>query len=360
MTKHHDTYLNLRDQIISGKLAAGTRLPSEPVFAHQLGINRKTLRTALEHLEVDGLISRSTRKGTYVCDSRKTDKRNILLISSDTTSIPVYSPVPESLTGVMLRCQQLAIECTRITPTFSQDLSSLPDNYLGIILVNCFTTKDEIINSCRKSGLPIVNIGSFESFVRNIGCAGVHPDRNRAWHAGLDHLLRRGHRRIGFIFLENWNACQIRMGVTPKEIDEHFQQFDAKFSPELLVFAPTQNRADIDYACQQLLKRPASSRPTALYCYSDTFAAEAYVQAALQGLRIPDDIAIMGFSGCYHGSLLHPSLSTVDFCYTESGALAVDLLVHADEWKNLSTPPIIHSPFELQARDSTRICRFFS
>lgn len=360
MTKHHETYLRLYDQIISGELPAGTRLPSEPDLARQLGINRKTLRTALERLEADGLLTRSARRGTCVCSFRKTDKQKVLLVCADAAEQTAYSPIPENLTGVMLRCQQLDLECVRISPTFSQDFSSLPGEYLGIIAINCFSAKDDVIVSCRKSGLPLVNLAGFESAVRDIGCAGVLPDRHAAWHAGLDHLLRRGHRRIGFPMLNNWESCRIRMDITQQEVEEHLRQFGAEFSPELVAFAPSQARPDIDEACLQLMRLPESRRPTALFCFSDTIAAAAYVGAARLGLRIPQDIAIMGFSGCYHGSLLQPSLSTVDFCYMEAASLAVDLLIHADEWKTLPTPPIIHSPYELLVRDSTRICRFFS
>jgi GntR family transcriptional regulator len=58
----------LRQRIDHGRLPAGTRLPSEPDLATELGVSRATLREALRALEDEGMLRRRQGSGTYVAD----------------------------------------------------------------------------------------------------------------------------------------------------------------------------------------------------------------------------------------------------------------------------------------------------
>ncbi|MBR0671636.1 GntR family transcriptional regulator [Neoroseomonas soli] len=59
-------YLLLRDQIASGRLADGARLPGEPALAVEHGISRVTARRAIDLLANEGLVRRRPGSGTYV------------------------------------------------------------------------------------------------------------------------------------------------------------------------------------------------------------------------------------------------------------------------------------------------------
>lgn len=64
-------YQSLKSDILNGRLEIGSQLPSEDIYAQQLGVGRITLRNALAKLEEDGLIDRLKRKGTFVRGDRK-------------------------------------------------------------------------------------------------------------------------------------------------------------------------------------------------------------------------------------------------------------------------------------------------
>jgi GntR family transcriptional regulator len=61
----------LTDRIDRGLLSAGSRLPSEPALATELGVSRATLRDALRSLEGEGLVRRMWGSGTYVAQVRR-------------------------------------------------------------------------------------------------------------------------------------------------------------------------------------------------------------------------------------------------------------------------------------------------
>ena len=71
----------------------------------------------------------------------------------------------------------------------------------------------------------------------------------------------------------------------------------------------------------RLLERP--DRPTALLCFSDAFAAQALRAAEALGLRVPEDLSVVGFDDGPLATSLAPALTTVAQDVTEKGRLAV-------------------------------------
>src|SRR5258706_7274408 len=61
----------LTQRISRGLLPAGSRLPSEPALASELGVSRATLREALRALETEGVVRRMWGSGTFVADGRR-------------------------------------------------------------------------------------------------------------------------------------------------------------------------------------------------------------------------------------------------------------------------------------------------
>ena len=61
---------NLSNRIVGGELMPGKKLPSERQIAHQFTASRATVRTALQHLEQEGLITRRDRRSAVVATRR--------------------------------------------------------------------------------------------------------------------------------------------------------------------------------------------------------------------------------------------------------------------------------------------------
>ena len=150
----------------------------------------------------------------------------------------------------------------------------------------------------------------------------VVPDEVGGAEAAVDELLAHGHRRIGFITneddvpathgrLEGYRNSLARAGID--------------FDPGL-VLADESITAGGYRTARQILDR--ADRPTALFCYNDRMAMGAYRAAAELGLRIPDDLSVVGFDNqLLLAEGLYPALTTVALPHYEMGAWAVDALV---------------------------------
>jgi len=103
----------VRDEILSGRLAAGSKLPSEREFSLALGVNRLTLRAALARLEAMGLIVTRHGAATLVANWRESaglDALPALLSSSD----PTAAGYREVLTSLLELRRILAAEAVAL------------------------------------------------------------------------------------------------------------------------------------------------------------------------------------------------------------------------------------------------------
>jgi DNA-binding LacI/PurR family transcriptional regulator len=103
-------------------------------------------------------------------------------------------------------------------------------------------------------------------------------------------------------------------------------------------------------SARTLLTRP--DRPTAVICSSDVIAIGVLQAAREAGLRVPDDLSVVGFDGIEAATWVEPELTTIEQPIQQIAATAVDLLrtVIADPTRSL--PRVLLQP-RLRAGGST-------
>ena len=74
------------------------------------------------------------------------------------------------------------------------------------------------------------------------------------------------------------------------------------------------------------MARLLEARPDAIFCGSDFFAMRVCELLCARRIRIPEEIAVLGFGGYPGGNFCTPALSTVDFQYNAIGEKAAELL----------------------------------
>lgn len=167
-------------------------------------------------------------------------------------------------------------------------------------------------------------------------------------HGGVlatQHLIDLGHRRIGCIggpSLINSSADRVvgyRQALAAAGISE---------DPELIVSGNFEHESGYR-ACQQLLA--LAEPPTAIFVSNDLMAVGALCAIHEAGLRVPDDLSVVGYDDIPLASFTVPRLTTIAQPAGELGARAVDLLV-----KRLAVKPATacheRLPVRLVERDS--------
>lgn len=149
----------------------------------------------------------------------------------------------------------------------------------------------------------------------------VVPDEREGGHRATERLLRAGHRRIGFINLDPGIPAAIgrREGYLSA-------LREAGLAPDPALEVSGHATADSGFtATEQLLD--LSDPPTAVFCANDRMAMGAYDAIKERGLRIPHDVAVIGFDNQeLIAGYLRPGLTTVALPFERMGSLGVDLL----------------------------------
>lgn len=170
----------------------------------------------------------------------------------------------------------------------------------------------------RLRDLPVVLIDAEDALGQ---VPGVVPDEVGGASAAMTELLTAGHRRIGLVTNEeDVPATRGRL----EGYETALRHAGLRADPSLVIARVSETQGGYE-AALELLSRP--ERPTALFCYNDRMAMGAYRAAAELGLRIPDDLSVVGFDNQeIVASGLFPSLTTVQLPHYEMGQWAMQHL----------------------------------
>jgi LacI family transcriptional regulator len=163
----------------------------------------------------------------------------------------------------------------------------------------------------------------------------------------MEYLIGLGHRRVGFIAgREHSKSAQQRLrGYT-----ESLQKANIPLDPELIRQGDYQRKTG--YRCaRDLLNLPKP--PTAIFAANDESAIGTIEAAREAGLRIPDDLSVVGFDNMPGTTDITPALTTIEQPMDEMGYKATEMLIDLIKGKSLDNR--IHEvPTKLIVRDSCR------
>jgi LacI family transcriptional regulator len=171
---------------------------------------------------------------------------------------------------------------------------------------------------------------------------------NVNWQGAYDAtclLINHGHRRIGFLAgRADFRSARERLDAYEKALQKH----DLPLQPELIQPGNYQYSGGYHGTLSLL---DLDTPPTAILATNDTSALGAYDAARGRGLRIPDDLSVIGFDDIPQAAYVHPALTTVRQPLVEMGRQAAQLLLKYIEDPEQSVVRII-LPAELVIRDS--------
>jgi len=164
----------------------------------------------------------------------------------------------------------------------------------------------------------------------------VVPDEVAAARSAVETLVEHGHRRIGWVTTaEPGPATFGRLAGYRSVIEERGLTFD----PSLVAVGVSGDTHSGLDAAGRLLDRP--DRPTGLFCFNDRMAMGAYRAIRLRGLRVPQDVSVVGFDNMEQiAPWLDPPLTTMQLPHYEMGRWAVEQVLSDPEHESeQETPP---------------------
>ena len=156
-------------------------------------------------------------------------------------------------------------------------------------------------------------------------------DNLTAAYEATQFLLNTGHKRIGLIIgpYDKMPRIQKRFKGYRQAIEDSGREFDPG-----LVIATEPEFIEGKHAMSQLIALPKP--PTAVFAVSDHLAVGALSAAKQAGMRVPDDLSIIGFDGVEFTAFCDPPITTVKVPAYDIGRLAARMLLEAIEQESRS------------------------
>ncbi|WP_437782738.1 substrate-binding domain-containing protein [Sorangium sp. So ce1097] len=167
-------------------------------------------------------------------------------------------------------------------------------------------------------GRPVVALSTCPSDAR---CPHVVPDNHGGALAAVRHLIAHGHARIAFAGNMAHDDVKQRFRAYRDALGEGGVPFD----PALVIELPSNERESGRLAVQRLFE--AGMPCTALFMATDQGALGALDALAEAGVRVPEDLALVGFDDVEAARYASPPLTTVRQRFDSLGSTAAQLLI---------------------------------
>lgn len=186
----------------------------------------------------------------------------------------------------------------------------------GYIIVGSIS--DELLRKLKATNLPLVII---DHFSEETDCDYINSSNKIGIYRALKHLYENNHRNIGFVsnsisaysFIERYEAYLKYMKSFNLKINEEFLWLDGCY-------------IKTDYFNNKILAtRDHKDFPTAWICVNDTTAITFMNALTSMGIRVPDDVSIVGYDNI--SELLYPGLTTIDVPKQTMGQRAMEQLL---------------------------------
>ena len=210
--------------------------------------------------------------------------------------------------------------CNRSSPTFLQDLRRFVarQRLYGVALMPPVSEDDRVAGILREIGCAYVRVASVtldapEHMIETCDRLGGL--------AAARHLVQLGHERIGLITgpLSFRSSYERRMGF-----DEGLAEGGRALADADVLEGAYTYQSGLDQGLAMLSQTP---RPTAIFAMNDEMATGVLRAARERGLRVPEDLSIIGFDDFQIASRQWPALTTIHTPTREIGLLAAERLI---------------------------------
>lgn len=331
----------LRNELAENHFKRGDLFYSLQALAERHGVSLITAKRVYAELEKEGWIKRHRGKGTIVLRQGSNTAIKVLLPADAVLDASSKYNILEIWIGMA----EAAAECRCDLLKFSNPsvfLNGSEKNNAFILLQDCdlFDTDERFAVLKNGSNNTVV----VHAYSAKDACSSVGIDFHKGAFVATQHLVSLGHTRI---------ACLMSLISNPWHTSR-FEGYAAALKRARLKFDwRLVKEAGPDYeacasALTQLLALP--DPPTAIFAAGGTYAFSALEYCRARGIRVPEDLSVVGFDNYPESAMTVPPLTTMDTHLKQLGKDAVYLLVDLINGKKSNQNVLI--PPELVVRQS--------
>ncbi|MDR3596065.1 LacI family DNA-binding transcriptional regulator [Clostridium sp.] len=191
-----------------------------------------------------------------------------------------------------------------------------PKNYDGILVLSQKKDDDGFIKEILEKKIPIVVINRKVSHE----VINVYTDEKIGTYKGVEQLIKNGHKNIAIIEgAKNFDSTKMRR----EGYLEAFKNYNIKLNKNLILNGDFSVKSGYLKAKEIMEGKDSFS---AIFAFNDEMATGAIKAIVEHGLKVPDDISILGFDGNEIGKFINPSITTIIRPIGEISKLGIELL----------------------------------
>ncbi|MCG9893960.1 MAG: LacI family transcriptional regulator [Fimbriimonadaceae bacterium] len=227
-----------------------------------------------------------------------------------------YTPILEGcLWGCHEAGQSLNLLHQRAWEMTRADVRTLLDGRVDGVVAVAPLADSSAVHELSQVNFPLVVIGSHYSGDR-INCVGTNGEE--VGEAALERFLQFGHRRLAYIGSPyQITDCQRRLAG--------FRRMARRHRLPAIQEWPALTSGEVDAWLEDLAKADPAERVTGIFCFNDSYARRVVETALRLGLRVPNDLSVIGVDGTHEPTPLGPISSFRQPLY-EMGREAVSIL----------------------------------
>lgn len=318
--------------------------------AERAGVSRMTVSRVINN---NGYIKKETKervlqaidelkyRPNLVAKTLVTRRNRTIAYVMVNISDPFHNMVSRGLESVAYKKQYTTMMCDTHSPSREMDyINMFLDNRLGGAIFHHLAITQDQANELIEGGVQCVMMDNEDALD---GISAVNTDNHLGGAMAAEYLVSKGHRRIACI---HGALCHPQEQDVPYEDTFQFnfwKQRTAGFSDKMAELGVEPNgyfesNGRVEYAIPRtkiIVDRllGMEKRPTALYCENDIIAIAMLNELQSRGLRVPEEMAIIGHDGLDICSMRQPHITTIAQPRYEMGRTAAQILIEQIESK---------------------------
>ena len=229
-------------------------------------------------------------------------------------------------------------------PDYLERIKEITEGAIAPILLLATEMAYDDIQPFLKINVPLLVL---DSYFLGHSLNTVSIENYEAGYTAASYLIKNGHKHIGFISSEPFfNNVSFRLGG----LSNTLENAGLHLSPQdIIAVEPTIEGSYIDMKAH--LKNRTSPLPTAFFAFNDIVASGSMRAFSENGIRIPQDVSIIGMDDMPLCQITYPPLTTISVFKSEMGAVAVRRLLRMANYTT-DVHEIISLGVRLVIRDS--------